>query len=139
MPKTITPEKFMDETSIVPKMVAEKVVAEAATLLRKYASRARADVSFYDTLHPNTGIFRNQEEPVSFLVDHTLSVYANNKKFKREVRGDFHEATWRTLDVLESYMRHWISAEMIRRTRSSLVRAWLTELTQFANGESFEG
>lgn len=139
MLKKITAGKFADETSIIPDMVAERIVAEAAALIRKHSLRAHSDVCFYDTLQPNTGIFRDQEEPVSFLVDHALSTYSNNKRFKRQVRGTFHEATWMGLGYLESYMRHWLSAEIIRRNHSPLVRAWLVEITKFANGEPFNG
>jgi len=133
MSKKITADQFADETSIVPDVVAKRIVAEAAALVRRHSLRAHHEVSFYDTFQSGSGIFRNQEDPVVFLVDHTLAVYSNNARLKKQLRGDL------GLGYLESYMRHWISAEMIKRTRSPLVRAWLTELNQFANGEPFNG
>ena len=126
-------DKFVGETSIVPEAVAERITREAGSLVRKHAGHARADVSFYDFLRPGTGIFRDQDEPTSFLVEHAVSVYSHNKQFRKKLQGDL------GLGYLESYMRHWLSSEIMKRTKSPLVRAWLVELTRFANGEPFEG
>lgn len=130
--KKISPDKFTDETSLVPEVVAEEVTREAAALVRK-AAHPHGDYSFYDFMRPKSGIFRDQYDPVNYLVNYALTVYANNSSFRKKLRQESGR------EVLYAYMRHWISAEILKRTKSSLLRAYLTELTNFANGEPFEG
>lgn len=131
--KTISAEQFTTETSILPDVAAETVVQEAAELVHKAVHQSHADYSFYDFMRPQTGIFRDQDEPVRYLVDHALAIYTNNPDFKRKLRQDSGR------DYLYSYMRHWISAEILSRTKSSLLRAYFSELTSFANGEEYRG
>lgn len=90
------------------------------------------EVHFYDVFN-QVGLFRDQDEPTSFLVEHALGVYSHDKQFRKKLRGDL------GLGYLESYMRHWLSSEIMKRKKSPLVRAWLVDVTRFANGEPFTG
>lgn len=128
MPNTTNADDAVAEKIAV---AAERIAVEACAVIRKLSRNSHHDVSFYDTLEPNTGIFRSQGEAVSFLVDRALSTYSFNKEFKKELQGEL------GLGYLESYMRNWISGEMVRRTMSPLVREWLADVTQFASGEPF--
>jgi hypothetical protein len=132
-PKKISDEQFVAETYILPDVLAENVVREAAALVAKMVRQSHVDLSFYDTMSPGTGIFRGQDEPVQHLVSRALASYADDPAFKKKLRQDSGG------DHLEAYMHHWLSAEMLSRTKSSLLRAYLTELTEFANGEHFRG
>lgn len=130
--KKISPDQFTDETSLVLEVVAENVAREAASLVRKAARQSREDYSFYDFMRPRSGIFRDQYDPVNYLVNYALTVYANNASFRKKLQRESGR------EVLYAYMRHWISAEILKRTKSLILRAYLTELTSFANGEPFE-
>jgi len=105
--RKISAEKFSDETSILPHVVAENVVREASALIAKMNRSSHFEYPFYDTLTPRSGIFRDQEEPVKYLANHALTIYAHNPDFRRQLRKNSGR------DYLYSYMRHWISAETL--------------------------
>ena len=94
-PKASPPRSIQDDTGIIPEAVAESVVSEANTLLDwNIEEDVRSDIFGY-------------------LAGYAEAVYANNAGFRKKIKSEADGGN-AGRDCLYSYMRHWLSAELLR-------------------------
>lgn len=92
---TKTLRSIQEDTSIIPEAVAEGVVDEANGLLdMNIEEDIRADI-------------------VGYLSGYAEAVYAHNPGFRKKVRSEAAEGN-AGRDYLYSYMRHWITSELLK-------------------------
>jgi hypothetical protein len=88
-----------EDTSISPDAVAGRVVEEANFLLkRNIEEEVRADLYGY-------------------LIGYAEAVYANNPGFRKKIKSEANGGD-AGRDCLYSYMRHWLSAELLKACHS---------------------
>ena len=84
-----------EDTGIIPEAAAEGVVAEANYLLKvRIEEDIRSDIYGY-------------------LIGYAEAVYANNPRFRKKIKSEANGGN-AGRDALYSYMRHWLSAELLK-------------------------
>ncbi len=102
--------RIEDDTPILPYVVADGVVEEVERFLGKR--------------------IRNREAAVDYLAGRADATYRANKRFRKRIRGRGDSG----LDWLFSFMRHWLSAWMLKHDRKTYESIPKFQRTEFANG-----
>jgi hypothetical protein len=94
-PSTSSARSIQEDTSIIPEAVAESVVCEANALLDwNIEEDIRSDI-------------------IGYLSGYAEAVYANNSGFRKKIRSEADNGN-AGRDCLCAYMRHWLSAELLK-------------------------
>lgn len=96
------------DTHIMTDVVAEAVVDQVTAYL---ADKGRTDLA--------TRIATDRPALEKHLVEHAEAVYANNEKFRKDVRSK-RDKGCRGRDTLYAFMRHWLASEMRKKHREAL-------------------
>jgi hypothetical protein len=101
-PRILLPRSIQDDTGIVPEAVIEKVVNEVNVLLN-----TNNEEDLYGLCASR------QSDLYGYLMGYAEAVYANNPRFRKKIRSEAHGGN-AGRDYLYSFMRHWLSAEILK-------------------------
>lgn len=124
------------DTPILPYIIAGRIVGEVISLIsRKKTTELKRALPNHKKVIANqyTILLRqlsNDETLVTYLTDRANTIYTRNKSFRKTIRARGN----RGRDTLASFMRHWLSAFLVRQSPS--FRNLIPE--SFATGEPIQ-